>query len=145
MRWAVWVSAHQFQQITGRTRSIDRVFRRFETIEPELPFIVRLEFPAQVVLGLVFGVEDVVFPVGGGLPHVEDGVGDGGRGLGVGDGAVEEGEFAVGRHVEHAGVAEGAEGGVGRPEGAEDGGGGGRDAFCCGDLVVDFVDEAAFR
>lgn len=48
------------------------------------------------------------------------------------------------RHVEDAGGAEGAEGGVGRPEGAEDCGGGGGDSFCGGDFVVYFVDESVF-
>lgn len=90
---------------------------------------------------LVLGVEDVVFAVRAGLPHVEDGVGDALVRLCIFDHAVEECEFAVRGHVLDDAGAEIAEGGFGRPEGAEDGGGGGHDALFGYDFVVDFIDE----
>jgi hypothetical protein len=75
---------------------------RLQAVEPELPILVCLELAPQIVLGLVFRVENVVFPVRGRLPHVEDCIRDAASGICVLDGAVEEGKLAVGGHVLHA-------------------------------------------
>lgn len=86
----------------------------------------------------------IVFAICRRLPHVEDSVGDSGMGVGVEDSSVEVCELSVGGHVLHDGGAEVAEGGVGGPEGAENGGGGGGEVVFGYDFVVDFVDEAVF-
>ncbi len=102
------------------------------------------ELPPQVVIGLVLGILEVVFAVPGGLPDVDDDAGDALPGDEVRDGAVHEGDLAAVRVLNDA-SAELAEGGVGAPEGAEDGGGGGEDARFRGNLVGDFVDKARLR
>jgi len=93
------------------------------------------------VLGLVLGVVGVVLAVRARLPHVENGVRDALACVCVADDAVEERELAVRGHVLHDAAAEVAEGGVGGPEGAQDGGGGGREVLFGDNGVVDFVDE----
>lgn len=56
-----------------------------------MSILIRLELSAQVMSRLVFRIEDVVFAVSRGLPHVEDGVGNSGTSIDVGDAAVEIG------------------------------------------------------
>lgn len=82
-----------------------RVSRGTETVESILSILVRLEFPSKVVVGLVVGVLEVVFSVGGGLPHVKGGVRDGFVGLHVADYAVHVGYDAVFGFVLDDGVA----------------------------------------
>lgn len=142
MRRPVGVSPHDAEQLSGRTRGVDGVLCRLEAVEVEVALAVGAELAAEVVLGLVLRIVGVVLAVGAGLPHVEDGVGDARPGVGVEDGAVEVGELAVLGHVLDDAGAEVAEGGVGGPEGAEDGGGGGLGAGVGDDGVVDLVDEA---
>lgn len=135
------MTPHDLQQICRGAGSINGVFCWLEAVEPEPAVLVGSEFPSEVVAGLVLGVEDVVFAVGAGLPHVEDGTLDALARLGVLDGAVEECQLAVGWHVQDTAVAVLSERGLGRPEGTEDGGRCGRDTGIRGDLVVDLVDE----
>lgn len=136
------MTTHDLEQIGGGTRGINGVLGGLQAVEVEISVLVGAELAAQVVAGLVLGVEDVVFAVSRGLPHVEDGVGDALARLGVDDAAVEVSQLAVGGHVLDDGAAELAEGGLGGPERAEDGGGGGGEVLVGGDLVVDLVNEA---
>lgn len=133
---------HQRQQLIRRPVRGQRVRRRVIAVEPILAVVVGAELAAQVVGRLVLRVLEVVFAVGAGLPDVEDGAGDGLAGDEVGDGAVHEGDAAVGVGVLDDGRAVVAEGGVGGPEGAEDGGRGRVDVALGDDFVGDFVDEA---
>lgn len=89
------------------------------------------------------GVLLLVEAVGGGLPDVDFGGGQGFAGAGALDDAVHEGDFAVGGRVEGDGAAVGAGGGVVAEEGAEDGGGGGELGCVAGLLICDLVDKAA--
>jgi len=120
MRGTIWVTAHHLEEIGGRSRSIDGVLCRLEAVEPELAVLVCAELASQVVARLVLRVEDVVFAVGAGLPHVEDGVGDALVCLCVFDYAVKECEFAVRGHVLDDAGAEIAEGDQKGPRMAEE-------------------------
>lgn len=115
------VAIHQRQQLVGRTIGRQGVGSRVVAVEPVFAVLVGPELAAQVVGALVLGVLEVVFAVGAGLPDVEDGVGDGLAGKQVCDGAVHQGDAALGVGVLDDGGAVLAEGGVGRPEGAQDG------------------------
>jgi hypothetical protein len=106
-----------------------------------LAILIRPELPPQVIVALVLRVLEVVLAVRRRLPDVDDDARDALPGDEVGDGAVHERDVALVRGLDYA-AAQLAEGGVGAPEGAEDGGGGGEDAGFGGDLVGDFVDEA---
>jgi hypothetical protein len=99
------------------------------------------ELPPEVIIGLILRILEVVFAVRRRLPDVNDNAWDALSGDEVGDGAVHEGDMALVRILDYA-AAELAEGGIGAPEGAEDGGGGWEDAGFGGDLVGDFVNEA---
>lgn len=116
------MAIHQRQQLIGRTIGRQRVGSRVVAVEPVFAVLVGPELAAQVVGALVLGVLEVVFAVGAGLPDVEDGVGDGLAGEQVCDGAVHQGDAALGVGILDDGAAVLAEGGVGRPEGAQDGG-----------------------
>lgn len=115
------VAIHQRQQLIGRTIGRQRVGSRVVAVEPVFAVLVGLELAAQVVGALVLGVLEVVFAVGAGLPDVEDGVRDGLAGEQIRDGAVHQSNAAGGVGVLDDGAAVFAEGGVGRPEGAQDG------------------------
>lgn len=115
------VAIHQRQQLVRRTIGGQRVGSGVVAVEPVFAVLVGLELAAQIVGGLVLRVLEVVFAVGAGLPDVEDGAGDGLAGQQVGDGAVHQGDAAFGVGVLDDGAAVLAEGGVGRPEGAQDG------------------------
>jgi hypothetical protein len=115
------VAIHQCEQLVSRTIGRQRVGSGVVAVEPVFAILVSPEFAAQVVGALVLGVLEVVFAVGAGLPDVEDGVGDGLAGEKVCDGAVHQGDAALGVGVLDDGAAVLAEGGVGRPEGAQDG------------------------
>lgn len=79
--------------------------------------------------------------VGRGLPDVEDSADDRLAGLHIGNGTVHKSDTAIRLGILDDAVAESAEGGVGRPEGAEN------DVGCRGetvlgdDLVGDLIDE----
>jgi hypothetical protein len=79
--------------------------------------------------------------VGGGLPDIENGAGDGLAGFHVADRSVHEGHTAIGLGVLDDAVAESAEGSVGGPEGAENNVGGGGDTILGDNLVGDLIDE----
>lgn len=132
---------HELEQLVRRPISGQRVRRRVVAVEPVLPVLVGAELAAQVIGRLVVRVLEVVLPVGAGLPDIEDGVGDGLAGQQVGDGAVHQRHLAVLVGVLDDGIAVLAEGGVGRPEGAEDGGGGRVDVALSDDLVGDLIDK----
>lgn len=140
---AVRVTAHDLEELSGGTRCVDGVFCGLEAVEPELAVSIGAELAAKVVARLVLGVVGIVFAVGAGLPHVENGVGDSLSGINVADDAVEECELAVLGHVLDDAGAEVAEGGLGRPEGTENAGGCRGLAAFGDDLVVDLIDEAA--
>lgn len=136
------MSVHQRQQLIRRPVCRQRIRRGMVAVEPVFAVLVGLELAAQVVGRLVLRVLEVVLAVGAGLPDVEDGVGDGLAGQQVGDGAVHEGDAARGVGVLDDGGAVVAEGGVGGPEGAEDGGGSRVDVALGHDFVGDFINEA---
>lgn len=96
-----------------------------ETVQSVLSVRVRLELSAEVVVGLVVWVLEIVFSVRRGLPHVEGDVGDWLVGLHVADDTVHVGDDTALGLVLDDGFFELAPWGVGGPEGAEDGGGGG--------------------
>ena len=76
------------------------------------------------------------------MPDVNDNAWNALIGDEVGNSAVHEGDMALVRILNYA-AAELTEGSVGRPEGAENGGGCGEDTRFGGDLVGDFIDEAS--
>ena len=78
------------------------------------------------------------------MPNVDYDAWDALLGDEVGNGAVHQGDLALMRILDYA-AAEFAEGRVGAPEGAENGGGGGKDARFGGDFVSDFVNQAKRR
>ena len=106
----------------------------------ELSIGVRHEFAAKVVLGLL-RILEIVFAVGGGLPDIEHGALDGLASFHVLDDSVHVGDSALGIGVLDDAVAQRAEGSVGRPEGAENDIGCGRDAFISDDFICDFIDK----
>lgn len=131
------------KEIPGRAVLREGVGCGAETVEAVFAIGVRLEFSAEVIVGLVVWVLEVVFSVRGGLPEVEGCVGDGFVGLHVADDAVHVGYDSVFGLVLDDGVAEFSPGGVGGPEGSEDGGGGGDVVGVVDlDVVGDFGDEA---
>jgi hypothetical protein len=75
------------------------------------------------------------------LPDVEDGADDRLAGLHVPKDTVHKSDTAMGIRVLDDAVAESAEGGVGRPEGAENDVGGRGDTVLGDDLVGDLIDE----
>lgn len=135
------VSVEGGEERTGGTVGRQGVGGGLVAVEPVLALLVAPELSAQVVGRLVVRVLEVVLAVGRGLPDVDDGAGDGLLGVEVGDDAVHEGDLAVGGRVLDDGAAVLAEGGVGGPEGAEDGGRGGLLARLVHVLVCDLVDE----
>jgi hypothetical protein len=137
--------AHDLKQIGRGPRCINSILRRLQAVEPEFAVLVAAELATKVMAGLVLGVEDVVLAVGASLPHVEDGVGDTFAGFGILDDTMEERELAVFWHVLDYAAAKIPEWGVGRPEGAKDSRGCGREVFVGYDLVVDLIDETGWK
>jgi hypothetical protein len=131
----------KIQQKARRAIGRQGIGRRAQAVEMILAILISPELPPQIVIRLILGVLEIVFAVGARLPDVDDDAGDALLGGEVGDGAVHEGDVALVRVLDDA-AAQLAEGGVGTPEGAQDGGGGGEDAGFGGDFVGDFVDEA---
>ena len=129
------------EELVGRAVGGERVGGGPETVEPVLSLVVGLELAAEVVV-CERRVLEVVLSVAAGLPHVEGDVGDGLVGDEIADDAVHVGDLAL-VLVLNDRVAELAPGGVGRPEGTEDGGGGGLVFGVVGwNVVGDFGDKA---
>ena len=129
------------EELPGRTVFGKGVGGGAEAVESVLALVVGLELAAQVVVA-EGRVLEVVLAVAAGLPHVEGDVGDGLVGHEVADHAVHVSDLALVVVLDDR-VAELAPGGVGRPEGAEDGGRGGVVVGVVGlDVVCDFGDEA---
>lgn len=133
-------AVHNVEEHTGGTVGGERVGSRVVAVPVELTLLVGAELAAEVVLGLA-GVLEIVLAVGGSLPDVEDSTLDGGAGLHVGEHAVHVGDLAVGVGVLDDAVSKGAEGSIGRPEGAENDVGGGSEALVSDDLVGDLVNK----
>jgi hypothetical protein len=135
------VPVNSLQELPRGTVLGERVGGGAEAVEAVLALVVGLELAAQVVVA-EGRVLEVVLAVTAGLPHVEGDVGDGLVGDEVADHAVHVGDLALVVVLDDR-VAELAPGSVGRPEGAEDGGGGGVVVGVVGlDVVCDFGDEA---
>lgn len=115
------MAIHKLEQIVGGAVSGQRVGGRVVAVEPVLAVLIGTELAAEVVWRLVVWVLEVVLAVGRGLPDVEDSAGNGLAGEKVSDGAVHLADLAVRGRVLDDGGAVVAEGGVGRPEGTEDG------------------------
>lgn len=133
-------TVHEVEEDTGGTVGGQGVRGRVVAVPVELALLVGLELAAQVVFGLV-RVLEVVLPVGGGLPDVEDGTSDGLAGLHVAEDTVHVGDLAVGVGVLDDAVAQRAEGSIGRPEGAENDVGGWGQTLLRDDFVGNLVDE----
>ena len=134
-------AVHDVEQDTGGTVGRQGVGSWVVAVPPELSLLIRFELSTEVVLGLV-GVLEIVLAVGGGLPDIENGADNGSAGLHVGENTVHVGDLAIGVGVLNNAVAEGAERGIGRPEGAENDVGGGGQTLLGDDLVGDLIDEA---
>ena len=135
---------HHLQKRIARPIGRQRVGSRVVAVEPVVAILIGAKLAAQVVGALVVRVLKVVFAVGAGLPNVKDGAGDGLAGQQVGDGAVHLADAAAGGGILDDGGAIVAEGSIGGPKGAEDGGGGRVNVALCDDFVGDFVDETLF-
>ena len=135
------VAVHELEEVVGGPVGGQRVGSGVVAVEPVLAVLIGPELAAQVVGALVLGVLEVVAAVGAGLPDVEDGTGDRLARQQVGDGAVHLGDAALGVGVLDDGATVLAEGRVRRPEGAQDGGGGGVDVALGDDLVGDLINQ----
>jgi hypothetical protein len=138
------VPVHSLEELPGRTVCGERVGGGPKAVQPVLALVVRLELAAEVVV-CERRVLEIVLAVAAGLPHVEGDVGDGLVGDEIADDAVHVGDLALVLVLDDR-VAELAPGGVGRPEGTEDGGGGGLVFGVVGwDVVGDLGDKAGLR
>lgn len=133
-------AVHELEKDTGGAVGGQGVRSRVVAVPVEFSLLVRSELAAKVVVGLG-GVLEIVLAVGRGLPDVEDGADDRLAGLHVPEDTVHESDTAIGLRVLDDAVAESAEGGVGRPEGAENDVGGRGDTVLGDDLVGDLIDE----
>lgn len=146
VRGAHGVAVHHLQQLPAGAVLGQAVGGGVQAVEPVLAVLVGPELAPQVVGRLVLRVLEVVLAVGAGLPDVEHRPRDGLARQEVRDGAVHLAHAArLGRRVDDDAAAQVAEGRVRRPEGAEDGGGGGVDVGLGDDLVGDLIDEAVKR
>lgn len=135
------VAAHESEQLSRGTGGVDGVLGGLQAVERELAVLIGAELAAEVMTSLVLGVENVVFAVGAGLPHIEDGVGNGLASLSVRDDTVEESELSIRWHVLDDAGTKLAEWGIGGPERSEDGRGGRVNTVRGLNLVVDLIDE----
>jgi len=103
--------------------------------------LIGTKLAPQIIGGLIIRVLEVVLAIGRGLPDVDDSVGNTLLGDEVGHGAVHERHLSVGRRVLDDRATGRAEGCMGRPEGPEDGGGGGDLAGFVHVLVSDLINE----
>jgi hypothetical protein len=85
-----------------------------------LAILISPELPPEIIVGLIFRVLEVVFPIRRRLPDVNYNAWDAFLGDEVGDGAVHEGDMALMRVLDYA-AAKLAEGGIRTPEWAKDG------------------------
>jgi len=122
MRGAEGVAAHHPQYYGRRAGGIDGILGGFEAVEPELSVLISAELSAEVVAGLVLRVEDVVFTVGAGLPHVEHGAGNAFASVKIFDDPVEQRELPIFWHVLDDGGAKIPEWCFRRPERSKNGG-----------------------
>lgn len=137
------VAVHELEEGIRGAVGGQTVSSRVEAVEPVLALLVGLELAAQVVGRLVLRVLEVVLAVGGGLPDVEHGVGNGLARGDVADDTVHLGHAALGRDtVLDDGATVLAEGGVGGPEGPENGGRGGLETLLDNNLVGDLINKA---
>lgn len=138
------VPVHSLEELPGRAIGRERVGGGPKAVESVLSLVVGLELAAEVVV-CEHRVLEVVLAVAAGLPHVEGDVGDGLVGDEIADDAVHVSDLALVVVLDDR-VAELAPGGVGRPEGAEDCGGGGLVFGVVGwDVVGDLSNKAGFR
>lgn len=134
---------HEAEQVPRRTLDGQRVGGWVVAVVPVLAVLVGPELATEVVGCLTLGVLEVVLAVGGGLPDVDDGVGDGLLGLHVADDTVHQSNLSLVVGVLDDSLAIVAEGCVWRPEGAENGGGSRYFTRFGDDLVGDLIDETA--
>lgn len=140
VRRSPWMTVQQLQKLPRRPIPRQRIRRRLQAVVVIVALRIRLELSAQVVGALVVGVLEVVLSIRRRLPDVDRGIDNGLLGIEVDDFAVHERDLAV-VLVLHDLVAQLAPGGVGGPEWAEDGAGGGNFAGFRDVFVGDFVDE----
>jgi hypothetical protein len=88
--WSHRMPIQEFQQHTSRAIRWQRIRRRLQHIEVIFPIRIRLEFPSQIIIRLVFWVLKVVFPVGRRLPDIDDRTWNALAGCEIGDLAVHE-------------------------------------------------------
>lgn len=137
------MTIHRLQQLPTGPVLRQRVRSWPQAVQVVLALVVCLELAAQVVVALVVRVLEVVLAVAAGLPHVEGDVGNWLLRHEILDDAVHVShDAALGLVLDDA-VAEFAPGSIGRPEGTEDGGGGGDVAGVFGlDVIGDFGHQA---
>lgn len=133
---------HQTQKSIRRPIRGQTVSRRMIAVEPVLAILIRPELAAKVVGSLVLGVLKVVFAIGASLPDIKDSTRNGLAGQEIGDSSVHLADTTGGVRIHDDAAAVLTERGVGRPEGAEDGGGGGIDVALGNDLVCDLIHKA---
>ena len=138
------VSVDGLEEFVGRSVGGKRVGGGSETVKPVLSFLVGLELAAEVVV-CERRVLEIILSIAAGLPHVKGDVGDGLVGDEIADDTVHVGDLALVLVLDDR-VAELAPGSVGRPEGTEDGGGGGLVLGIVGFHVVgNLSDKAGMR
>lgn len=135
-------AVHEVEEHTRWAIGWQRIRSRVVAVPVKLALCIRLELAAQIILAL-FWVLEIVFPVGRGLPDVEDGTFDRGSGFQIPQDAVHICDLALGVWVLDNAVTKSTEGSIGRPEGAEDDVGGGRQTLLGDDLVGDLIDETS--
>jgi hypothetical protein len=136
------VSIQQVQKYTSGTIRRQLIRCRLQVIEIIFSVLVTLELPSQIVIRLVLGVLEIVFPVRRCLPDVNHSTRNSLSSQEIGDFAMHQGRVSTGGGVLDNVTAERTEWGVGRPEGAKDGRRSGVCAFRQ-ELVGNFVDESA--
>lgn len=133
-------SVHELEKDTGGAVGRQGVGSGVVAVPVEFSLLVGAELAAEIVIGLG-RVLEVVLAVGRGLPDVEDCADDRLAGLHVLNGAVHESDTAIRLGILDDAVAEGAEGGVGGPERAENDVGSRGDAVLGDDLVGDLINK----
>jgi hypothetical protein len=133
------LSATRMSRLTIRGQ---RISRRSQTVEIITPILICPKLPPEVIIGLVLRILEIVFPIRARLPDIHDCARDALFRGEVGDLAVHECDLSVVWVLDDA-AAEVAEGGVGGPEGSEDGGGGWVAGGFSHVFVCDFIDESA--
>lgn len=108
------------------------------------PLRICLELPSQVVVHLVLGVLEVVLPIRGSLPDIDYGSGYGFLRHKIHHPPPHQRHLTLVRAHDDT-VAVLTEGGIGAPEGAKDGRGGGDFVGLGRQLMFDLVDEPAKR